>query len=224
MKLRCICDKPRNCATNIALDEIVFTNDLFVPTFRFYTWTQAAYTIGYFQKFNDILNSNGYPVVRRLTGGLTVLHEKDLSFSFITSDEIWPHIYDQEKTYRMIHETLKKSLAFFNIICDKAPDLFCSGKNISCVDTFYKDDLFLNGRKIAGSCQRRRGKRILIEGSLHLEFDRQTIEKFSEVFFKNAAEILNCEISVENLTENELNSAAQLADLKYNADKWSRLF
>jgi lipoate-protein ligase A len=124
----------------------------------------------------------------------------------------------------MIHETLKKSLAFFNIICDRKPDVSCVSKNISCVDTFYKDDLFLNGRKIAGSCQRRRGKRILIEGSLHLEFDRQTIEKFSEVFFKNAAEILNCEISVENLTENELHSAARLADSKYNADKWSRLF
>lgn len=224
MNLRCIIDKPRDCAINIALDEIVFTSERFIPTFRFYTWTQTAYTVGYFQKFNDIFNCDNYPIIRRLTGGLTVLHSKDLSFSFIVSDEIWPYIYDQEKTYKLIHETIKKTLVFFNIICDGQPDICGVEKNISCVDTFYKDDVFLNGKKIVGSCQRRRGKKILIEGSIHLHFDDKTIKEFANVFFNNICKTLNCTVSVENLTDNELNQATELANLKYKTDKWSKLF
>lgn len=224
MNLRCIIDKPRDCATNIALDEIVFTSEQFIPTFRFYTWTQPSYTIGYFQKLNDISNPANYPVIRRLTGGLTVLHDKDLSFSFIVSDEIWPYIYEQEKTYKLIHETIKQTLVFFNIICDKQPDIIGFGKNISCIDTFYKDDLFIKGKKIAGSCQRRRGKKILVEGSIHLHFDNKTVEQFADVFFKNIAKTLNCSINTGNLTDDELNQATILTDLKYNTDKWRRLF
>ncbi|MDD5020670.1 MAG: hypothetical protein PHR82_00860 [Endomicrobiaceae bacterium] len=224
MNLRCITDKPRDCATNIALDEIVFTNEQFIPTFRFYTWTRPSYTIGYFQKFNDISNCDNYPIIRRLTGGLTVLHSKDLSFSFIVSDEIWPNIYDQGKTYKLIHETIKKTLVFFNIICDESPGIYGFGKNISCVDTFYKDDVFLNGKKIVGSCQRRRGKKILIEGSIHLHFDEITVEKFAGMFFSSIGKTLNCAVSVENLTDYELNQADQLANLKYRTDKWSKLF
>lgn len=224
MHLRCISDNSRNCADNIALDEIVFTNEPFISTFRFYTWTQTAYTIGYFQKLDDIKNLNNLPVVRRLTGGLAVLHDKDLSFSFIASDQIWPHIYNQEKTYGMIHSTLKQTLAFFNIICDKQPVSAVSNKNISCVDVFYKDDLFLNGKKIAGSCQRRRGRRILVEGSVHLNFDAKTVKSFSAEFFKNIAKTLNRPVSIENLTDYEFNAGRQLADSKYNNDKWRKLF
>lgn len=224
MNLRCILDGPRDYAQNIALDEVVFTAENFKPTFRFYTWTQAAYTIGYFQKIAETKNADNLPVIRRMTGGLTVLHDKDLSFSLIASDDIWPYIYEQEKSYKIIHENLRNALAALGIICDGGGNFGLSKNNFSCVDTFYKDDLFLNGKKIAGSCQRRRGKRILIEGSLHLHFDDKMQEKFANIFFDGLAGVLKCTATRENISGAEIEEASKLAAEKYSCEKWSGLF
>lgn len=223
MKLRFVYDIPRNCSTNIAMDEIFFVKENFEEIFRFYRWTSPAYTIGYFQKFPTNKTDN-YSVVRRLTGGLSVLHNTDLSYSLIVSDKIWPYIYDQEKTYKLIHENIRKSLETINIFCDKTNIENSNLKSYSCVQTLYKDDLLLNGRKIVGSCQRRRGKKILVEGSIHLNLTQEQSEKFANSFFKNLSESLKCDTIVDNLTEQEINSAIKLCKEKYNTDKWNKLF
>ena len=223
MNLRCIYDIPRNCSTNIALDEVCFTNETFEDTFRFYRWISPAYTIGYFQKFPINKNDN-YPIIRRLTGGLSVLHDTDLSYSLIVSDKIWPYIYNQEKTYKIIHENIKKSLESINIFCDKTNIDNNKLKSYSCVQTLYKDDLLLNGKKIVGSCQRRRGKKILVEGSIHLKFTEKQSSIFTKEFFKNLSDTLKCDTINKDLTEEEINSAIKLCNEKYNTDKWSKMF
>ena len=103
--IRCIIDTKQDAYINISLDEMFFVREQFEPVIRLYTWQYPAWTIGYFQKYSDI-NENNYPVVRRLTGGLAVLHEKDLSYSVII-DDIWPYLYNQEKTYEIIHNEIK---------------------------------------------------------------------------------------------------------------------
>ncbi|MCR4663136.1 MAG: hypothetical protein K5622_04535 [Endomicrobiaceae bacterium] len=223
MKLRCVYDIPRDCSTNIAVDEVFFVKEDFEEIFRFYRWTFPAYTIGYFQKF-PTNKSDNYSVVRRLTGGLSVLHNTDLSYSLIVSDKIWPYIYDQEKTYKLIHENIRKSLETINIFCDKTAIENDNIKSYSCVQTLYKDDLLLNGKKIVGSCQRRRGKKILVEGSIHLNLTQEQSQKFANSFFKNLSDSLKCDTINDNLTEKEINSATELCKEKYNTDKWNKLF
>ncbi len=223
MNLRCIYDNPRNCSTNIALDEVFFTKENFENIFRFYRWTSPAYTIGYFQKF-PVNKTDNYPVVRRLTGGLSVLHNTDLSYSLIVSDNLWPYIYDQEKTYKIIHENIRKSLEAINIFCDKTNVEDSKLKSYSCVQTLYKDDLLLNGRKIVGSCQRRRGKKILVEGSIHLKFTQEQTIIFTNEFFKNLSDSLKCDTINNNLTKEEIGLAIKLCTEKYNTDKWNKLF
>lgn len=223
MKLRCVYDIQRDCSTNIALDEVFFVKENFEDIFRFYRWTSPSYTIGYFQKFPSTKTDN-YSVVRRITGGLSVLHNTDLSYSLIVSDKIWPYIYDQEKTYKIIHETIRKSLETINIFCDKTNIENDKAKSYSCVQTLYKDDLLLNGKKIVGSCQRRRGKRILVEGSIHLKLAQEESEKFANSFFKNLSETLKCDTISKDLSEEEINSATKLCKEKYNTDKWNKLF
>ncbi len=223
MKLRCVYDIQRDCSTNIALDEVFFAKENFEDIFRFYRWTSPAYTIGYFQKFPSTKTDN-YSVIRRITGGLSVLHNTDLSYSLIVSDKIWPYIYDQEKTYKIIHETIRKSLETINIFCDKTNIENDKAKSYSCVQTLYKDDLLLNGKKIVGSCQRRRGKRILVEGSIHLKLTQEESEKFANSFFKNLSDTLKCDTISKDLTEEEISSAKKLCEEKYNTDKWNKLF
>ena len=223
MILRYIYDIPRGCSTNIAIDEVFFTKKNFENTFRFYKWTHPAYTIGYFQKFHIDKNDN-YPVVRRLTGGLSVLHNTDLSYSLIVSDNLWPYIYNQEQTYKIIHENIRKSLEVINIFCDKTNIENNNLKNYSCVQTLYKDDLLLNGKKIVGSCQRRRGRKILVEGSIHLKLTEKQATLFVNEFFKNLSYTLKCDTINKSLTTEEIDLATKLCVEKYNTDKWNKLF
>jgi len=222
MNIRCVCDNPRPCDINIALDEVFFIKENFEEIFRFYRWTKPSYTIGYFQKFP--IKQDSYPVVRRITGGLSVLHNKDLSYSLIVSDKLWPYIYDQEKTYKLVHETIREALKSVNIICDNTTIETDTIKNYSCVKTLYKDDLLLNGKKVVGSCQRRRGKRILVEGSIHLDLQEEQINTFTKNFFNILSETLKCDTIINNLNDNELNSAKKLCKEKYSTEKWNKLF
>lgn len=222
-KVRCIIDTERDAYINIAIDEMFFIKENFEPVVRFYTWRHPAFTIGYFQKYTDIKNENKYPVVRRLTGGLAVLHEKDLSYSVII-DDIWPYLYNQEKTYEIIHNEIKKSLSGIGIICDNNVNVDTEHKDISCIKTFYKDDLFIDGKKIVGSCQRRRGKKILVEGSIHIKLNYEQIKNFANIYFNNISNLLNCELKINSLTDTELSNAEILVKQKYNTDKWKKLF
>ena len=223
MKLRCICDIPRDCNINIALDEVFLTKEKFDETFRFYRWTKPSYTIGYFQKFPTDKKDN-FPVIRRLTGGLSVLHNKDLSYSLVVSDSLWSYIYDQEATYKIIHETIRKSLEKINIFCDKKVLHNDNIQNYSCVQTLYKDDLMLNGKKIVGSCQRRRGKRIIVEGSIHLDLNIEQINVFTKEFFCNLSKTLKCDTISKDITTEEICSAQELCKEKYDTEKWRKLF
>ncbi|MFA6613173.1 MAG: hypothetical protein WCS83_00160 [Endomicrobiia bacterium] len=224
MKLRCVIDKPRNCQINMSIDEMFFIKDEFVPILRFYMWTEPSYTIGYFQKKSDIKNENNYPIIRRMTAGLAVLHDMDLSYSLIVSDSIWPYIYDQEQTYKIIHNEIKKALFDIKIICDNVDKIDTSHKDISCIKTFYKDDVFLNGKKLVGSCQRRRGKRILVEGSIHIKLTDEQINIFASKLFKNISKCLNCDIEVNKLLKQEILDAGIIASSKYNTEQWNGLF
>ena len=222
MNMRCIYDIPRFCDMNISLDEIFFTKENFEEIFRFYRWLKPSYTIGYFQKYP--VKEDSYPVIRRLTGGLSVLHNKDLSYSLIVSDKMWPYIYNQEKTYKLVHETIRKSLKTINIICDDTSKKVDTIKNYCCVNTLYKDDLLLNGKKIVGSCQRRRGTRILVEGSIHLDLQEDQKKNFTKNFFKILSETLKCDTIDSIVNDTDLNLAKKLCEEKYNKDKWNKLF
>ena len=222
MNMKCIYDIPRFCDENIAIDEIFFTKENFEELFRFYRWLKPSYTIGYFQKYP--IKEDRYHVIRRLTGGLSVLHNKDLSYSLVVSDKMWPYIYNQEKTYKLVHETIRKSLKTINIICDDTSKKVDSIKNYSCVNTLYKYDLLLNGKKIVGSCQRRRGRRILVEGSIHLDLQEDQKKNFTKNFFKILSETLKCDTIDSIVNDTDLNLAKKLCKEKYNKDKWNKLF
>ena len=219
-----VIDIARDCQTNIALDEVFFTEKEFKPILRFYTWTKPAYTIGYFQKYSELENKNNYDIVRRLTGGLSVLHNTDLSYSFIVSDKEWDYIYNQEETYKIIHEQMKKALLSIGINCDTKQSENLNPNNFSCVNTFYKDDVFFKGKKLIGSCQRRRGKILLVEGSIHLKMSNEQINIFAKNFFNNISSFLKGNIIETNLDKKYITEANILIKNKYNNEKWIKLF
>ena len=92
MKLRWLPYEEKNAAWNMAVDEAILEahlQGLVPPTLRFYGWAPPAVSLGYAQKLGkeviDQIRANGFEVVRRPTGGRAVLHEGDLTYSFIGS-------------------------------------------------------------------------------------------------------------------------------------------
>jgi len=217
--LRWIDDTPRNAAMNMALDEMLFNKYNNEPILRVYCWDNSYITIGYFQKAKNIAKVG---FVRRFTGGLTVNHHKDVSYSFIVSSEFW-NIYSQKETYKSIHLAIQKVLWLFNIdsmILDKKTE---SMSNV-CIQTFCENDLILNGRKIVGSCLRRRGNKLMVQGTIHIDLDYGDKRNFSKNFAKSLAELLNTEVKTENFINDDVECAQKIANEKYLNSHWNNMF
>ncbi|MDR1195720.1 MAG: hypothetical protein LBL00_04490 [Endomicrobium sp.] len=215
--LRYIYDKAASAAVNMAIDELLFDLVQKEPVLRIYFWDKAYTTIGYFQK-------NECSAVRRLTGGLTVNHQNDLSYGFCAGAEEWPYAYDQRDTYKHIHTAIKKALQNINIKSSFAEIKQTVANAVFCVQTLYDEDLILDGKKIVGSCMRRRGKKILVQGSLHLNLETFSKEIFSDTFAINMAEILNTGVKKDKLTEDEIKKAYLISEEKYSNAQWNNKF
>jgi lipoate-protein ligase A len=200
---------------NMAFDEMLFSNSSQGASLRVYGWSRNCATIGYFQE--NIYNP---PAVRRLTGGLFVNHGADISYGFAANANVWPFVYNQNLTYKNIHSCIKNALAALGVECSFAPAPSGSANNI-CVETVYDYDLMHNGKKIAGSCQRRRGKTILVQGSVHLALSPDEKNVFAHNFAKNLTEIMKVQFSEKPFTALEIASAQTICENRYALPAWN---
>jgi lipoate-protein ligase A len=228
-KWRMIMSGAADGVTNMALDEAIFTVQSqsadFKPTIRVYTWDKPCVTIGYFQKYADF-SGKGTPVVRRMTGGLSVQHGSDISYCLITNDQYWKYVYDQENTYREIHAFIKDALAGMRIASEFVSPAEETPVNLKannvCVKTFYQHDLHNDKRKIVGSCQRRRGKNLLVQGSIHLQN-----KIIYSILCNNIISAFNkshAGIEPGLLTNEELKYAKTFACEKYSTPAWNEKY
>jgi len=217
--LRWIDDIPRSAAMNMAIDEMLFNRYENEPVIRVYYWDSLYTTIGYFQKAENIAEAG---FVRRFTGGLTVAHLDDVSYSFIVSSDFWD-VYSQRRTYRSIHSAVQKALRLFGIDSVILDRKIGDAGNI-CVQTFYENDLVSKGRKIAGSCLRRRGDKIIVQGSVHVNLNCSDRKIFSENFAKNMAEVLKTEIVAVDFSSSDIERAEKIAGGKYLNSRWNSMF
>jgi lipoate-protein ligase A len=123
----------------------------------------------------------------------------------------------------MIHFAIKKTLQEFNI----TPIFFNKEtKNIDnvCINTFCENDLILNGKKIVGSCLRRRGNKLIVQGSIHINLSNYDKRNFSENFAKNISKFLKIKIQVLCFNEHDIMLAKKIAYEKYSNYKWNNKF
>ena len=81
----------KNCAAmNMAIDEAILLSQKAqpCPTLRFYDWTQPAFSFGYFQDIAAAVDvpacrADGIELVKRMTGGGTVVHGWELTYTLI---------------------------------------------------------------------------------------------------------------------------------------------
>jgi lipoate-protein ligase A len=217
--LHWIKDTYRNAVMNMSIDEMLFNEYGDIPVLRTYYWDNAYTTVGYFQKAKDVIVKD---FVRRFTGGFTVNHQHDISYGFIVSSKDW-NVYSQDETYKIIHLAIKKTLEECGIYTIMLKDK-AGYSNSICVNTFYTNDLVYRGKKIVGSCLRRRGSKIMVQGSVHAHLDSDTADLFSRLFAKNLSSSINKSAMEIKLDDHYIQKALSIAKERYSNNVWNNKY
>jgi len=158
----------RPAAENMAVDEILLdlAPQLGKAVLRFYHWTEAAASFGYFQKFAEVQCMTALrPLVRRPTGGGLVSHEADWTYSLIFPPSDPWYALRAAESYRRLHEWIRDAFQKAGLQSELSPG---SQNRVAgqCFVGAEQFDLVWQGSKIAGAAQRRTRQGLLIQGSI----------------------------------------------------------
>ncbi|MYL72142.1 octanoyltransferase [Halobacillus litoralis] len=180
-------------AMNMALDEALMNwhrNGDIPPVLRFYGWEPAGLSVGYFQKVKGKIDlegvqKHGYELVRRQTGGRAVLHDNELTYSVIVSEN-HPDMPDSVKeAYLVLSKGLLEGFTNLDIQAEFAvPEgkLDVAGSAV-CFEEPSWYELIVEGKKAAGSAQTRKKGIILQHGSIPIDVD--DVKLFDMFIYKN---------------------------------------
>ena len=162
---------------NMAIDEamLLMQNAKLQPTLRFYDWLQPAFSFGYFQRIAEEVDVaacdvHGVELVRRMTGGGTVVHGWDVTYTIIVPHGSSGLPKDISAAYCAISDCLINGLQRLNI--DVAHQIekptMGDAPNI-CLTNPAQYDTLINGKKIAGVSQRRNQIGVMYQGYIALD-------------------------------------------------------
>lgn len=178
---------------NMALDEALLdlhSRGEIGPVLRFYEWEPATLSIGYFQQIKKDIDMEkvkelGLGFVRRPTGGRGVLHEHELTYSVIVSEEYEGMPETVTEAYRVISGGLLEGFrnlglqAEFSIPDKEVTEQLRSPKSGVCFDAPSWYELVVEGKKVAGSAQTRQKGVILQHGAILMSLD---VDKLTSIF------------------------------------------
>lgn len=171
-----------SAAVNMAMDEALLNwhkNGDFPPTVRFYGWTSPSLSVGRFQKVENRINFeavNRYECdyVRRLTGGSAVLHDDELTYSIVVTED-HPNI---PTTVREAYYILTKGvMAGYRNLGIQANYAYPSREEITqgrsdvCFEQATYYEIVVDGKKLSGNAQTRKDGILLQHGSIPMDID-----------------------------------------------------
>lgn len=160
------------------------TKDAYV---RFYNWSPKCISLGKNQPFEDFYGDLGIDIVRRPTGGRALLHDRELTYCFVSPVKRGQSVIE---SYKDISDALISGFKKLGIELDYAGEhkgnmRYCM--NISCgADVCYK------GKKLIGSAQFRSRGYLLQHGSILYDLDFDLVEKiFKQKADRSSIALLN---------------------------------
>ena len=222
----------------MALDETLLMNlvDYDTPILRLYGWKPSCVSIGYFQSMEeevDVLKVSdmGVDVVRRITAGGAVLHEFELTYTFIT------------KNYPA------NILESYQLICE--PVVLCLNRLGYNAKYVPLNDIVVDYKKVSGNAQTRKNNTLLQHGTILLAVDVEKMfsmlkvpsekikdkmindikarvtgidRSFEEVasnLKESFAEIFGAHIIADTLSSKEKKDTEKLVIEKYSSRQWN---
>ena len=201
---------PHGAALNMAMDEALLTV-IPGPVLRVYRWLRPALSFGCFERWEPIRAAHpGRDPVRRWTGGGLVLHGEDFTYSLLIPRSCGAAALPPAGSYSLIHGALRSALADAGISAEPAsnPAAKISG---ACFENPVLHDVLVQGKKVAGSAQRRTHAGLLHQGSI------QTLNlptRFGADFAAHLA------AAVRSQAFDVAEAAEKLAAEKYGARAW----
>ncbi|HLC59974.1 MAG TPA: biotin/lipoate A/B protein ligase family protein [Candidatus Nanoarchaeia archaeon] len=232
MHWRLLEDQSYNAAMNMAIDESIYESVAFGkqrPTIRFYKWKNNSVSLGAFQNQNEInleeCKKNNVEVVRRITGGRAVYHDKvDFTYSVIAPIKIFDN---------SVSNAYKEICSW---IIDSLNDLGIKSKLQN------KNDVMVDAGKISGNAAKLMENGIYLQhGTLVYDIDFELMPKVlnisKEMAEKKIASVLKFKkinsyevyeslknnfikdkiVTIEKLSKDELKRAKELVKTKYNS-------
>ncbi len=225
-----------NAQWNMSVDEVLMNSVNDIPILRLYGWKPPSVSIGYFQRMEEEVNVKkcnqlGIDIVRRITGGGSVLHDSELTYSFLARK------YPQNisESYRWICDAIITAIKKLGLDAKFSP----------------LNDIIINGKKISGNAQTRKKGTLLQHGTILLNADVEKMfsvlkvpsEKISDKMIADVkervvglsktfdevalalkssfSEKFGATLIIGELTEEEEVAATKLVKEKYSTDKWN---
>lgn len=151
------------------------------PIFRLYGWSPACISLGKNQDdgFVDrqFLKDTGIDIVRRLTGGRALLHDNEITYSYICPVNYLQNGENVIKSYIEISQILIDKFNKIGIELGFGTSKKLNTKFDYCMLLSTGADLCYQGKKLIGSAQCRKNGYILQHGSILYDYDRELLEK-----------------------------------------------
>lgn len=189
-KWRLLALSANDAFTNMATDEAILLARIegSVPnTLRFYRWTPSAVSLGRFQDQSKEVHvenckRHGVGIVRRVTGGGTVYHDRDgeITYSVIASEHDLGTT-DVVQEYVKISKGLIEAAQVLGVEADFNP-----GDSSNC------PNLAADGKKISGSSQFHKAGVLLQHGTFLLDIDLEKMFTFLRVPWAETIQEIVC--------------------------------
>ncbi len=189
-------------ATNMAIDEAILwavAEGKSRPTLRFYGWQPPCLSIGYSQSMEsevdvDRCREAGIGLVRRATGGRSILHADELTYS-VVAPQVEPRVAGGViESYRRLSAGLVTGLRGLDLAVTQVEAANNKGESAACFDAPSNYEITVGGKKLVGSAQVRKKRGVLQHGSLPLEGDIARIFDFLKVPSEERREELKHEL------------------------------
>ncbi len=220
---------PRSPWFNMALDETLSgARDLAVSRgasafARFYSWDCKCLSFGYAQPHQRVVSENpGLPAVRRPTGGGTVPHGEDLTYSIVLFPGSIIFGTGRNDLYLCFHKALMQAFMHLGVQCGIRAEKSTNSGYYRCFEKPVQGDLLLSdGRKIAGAAQKHGRDSVMMQGSVCTGLVGVPQDRFRELFVKSIVEIAGVSVEKFKLPERVEKEAAELAVRKYATGSWN---
>lgn len=168
-----------NGAWNMAVDEAIlksFSLSNPLPVLRLYAWEPACLSLGYAQPSADVdfdrLNSRGWQVVRRPTGGRAILHTDEITYAVIAPHNEPRMAGGVLESYQVLSKALLRALDLINTpaeaISNPEAQSATDTTDPICFEVPSNFEITVKGKKLIGSAQARKKEGVLQHGTLPL--------------------------------------------------------
>jgi lipoate-protein ligase A len=226
---------------NMAADEVLLHSAREGrPALRFYGWSPATLSLGYFQA-ERVRHADprwaALPFVRRPTGGEMLVHDQELTYALaLPAGSPWQT--RAASWLGRMHGIIAAALRTWGVaaqLCEPHAGRHLGGP--LCFRHFTAGDLILHDAKIAGSAQRKQRGALLQHGAVLLARSPHTptlpgireltgldlgVADVADSICQEFARQTRWQPVADDWTERECSDTAKLAASRYAQDDWNR--